>query len=80
MKDILTYLAGQLVSHPEALLIDQDTQETHVTLTIHADPTDMGKIIGRNGRIIHALRDLLRIAATKHGQTVDVVLEESQSS
>lgn len=77
MKDTLLFLLQHLVDHPEDLTVDETTQaEAHIVLTIHAHTDDMGKIIGKQGRIIKALRDIIKVIATKQNQYVDVVLAE----
>jgi predicted RNA-binding protein YlqC (UPF0109 family) len=76
MKEILLYLLQQLVSHPQQITIEETLIEERTIFTVHANPDDLGKIIGRNGRIIRAIRDLIKIVAAKHNTYVDVVLAE----
>ena len=76
MKDTLLYIVTQLVDHPEDLTIDEQTEDQRTLLTIHAHAHDMGKIIGKQGRIIRAIRDLIKLLAAKHNVYVDVVLAE----
>ncbi len=76
MKETLIYLLKELVDHPEDIIVEEITEETRTVLTIHAHPDDMGRIIGKSGRIIKAIRDLIKIIAAKHDAYVDVVLAE----
>ena len=76
MKDTLQYLAAQLVDHPEEVTVEESGEEDRTILTLHVHPEDMGKIIGKSGRIIKALRDLIKLIAAKHNAYVDVVLAE----
>lgn len=76
MKDTLLYLLTQLVDHPEELTIDEQAEGERVLLTIHAHAEDMGKIIGKQGRIIRSLRDVIKILAAKQNAYVDVILAE----
>lgn len=77
MKNTLLYLLQNLVDHPDDLVVDESGEDpTHVVLTIHAHSEDMGKIIGKQGRIIRALRDLIKVMATKQNIYVDVILAE----
>lgn len=64
---LIEYIAGQLVEHPEVMRVeaDQRGQMVRVHLTVHAD--DMGRVIGREGRIARAMRTLLMIAASRRG-------------
>ncbi|MBI5619744.1 KH domain-containing protein [Candidatus Gottesmanbacteria bacterium] len=77
MKDTLQFLITKIVDHPEDVSIEEtEGEESRVTLTIHVHPDDMGKVIGKSGRIIKALRDLIKLIATKHGIYVDVTIAE----
>lgn len=78
MRDTLQFLISKIVDHPEEVSIEETAgeEESRMTLTVHVHPEDMGKIIGKSGRIIKALRDLIKLIATKHGVYVDVVLAE----
>lgn len=73
MKELLTYLAQNLVEKPEAVSVTQvDTDEESVVLELRVDPSDMGKVIGRQGRIAKEIRTLLRSVAQKQGKKVSV--------
>lgn len=76
MKDTLEYLLSQLVDHPENVRVDEQQNNDATTLIIHVHPEDTGKIIGRGGRIIRAIRDCIKVIAAKHNTYVDVVLAE----
>ena len=76
MKDTLVYLLKQLVDHPDDITVDETQEETRIIFTVHAHAEDMGKIIGKSGRIIKAVRDLTKILAAKHNAYVDVILAE----
>lgn len=76
MKDTLHFLVTHIVDHPEDVIIDEHTDTERTLLTIHVHPEDMGKIIGKSGRIIRALRDLIKLIAAKHNVYADVELAE----
>ena len=76
MKDTLLYLLTRIVDHPDDIVIDEEVSEDRTTLTIHANQEDLGKIIGKSGRIIRSLRDLIKLMAAKQGIYVDVILAE----
>jgi uncharacterized protein len=76
MKDTLSFILSQLVDHPEDVVVDENTNEGKTVLTIHANAEDIGKIIGKQGRIIRSIRDLIKLIAAKHNEYVDVVLAE----
>ena len=77
MKDTLQFLLSKLVDHPEDVVIDETLDSDRTILTIHAHQEDLGKIIGKSGRIIKALRDLIKLMATKQHTYVDIMLAES---
>jgi hypothetical protein len=78
MKDTLLYLTQAIVTHPDEIKITQTGSEDHLTLTLSVHKDDMGKIIGKQGRIIRALRDLIKLIAAKKNIFVDVILSESE--
>lgn len=78
MKDTLVYLLTKLVDHPDDISVEEQEGEGKMLLVIHANRDDMGKIIGKSGRIIKALRDLVKLMATKENIYVDVVLAEEE--
>lgn len=77
MKDLAYYLLTHLVDKPENVLVDESVGEmSTVTLTLKVAPEDMGKVIGKQGKTIRAIRDVIKILALKHNKYVDVVLAE----
>ena len=78
MKKTLEYIISQLVDHPEEVSIEERLEQRGTILVIHANQADVGKIIGKSGRIIKAIRDLIKIIAAKRESYVDVVLAEDE--
>jgi predicted RNA-binding protein YlqC (UPF0109 family) len=76
MKDTLSFIVTQIVDHPEDVSVEETENEGKTVLTIHANPEDLGKIIGKQGRIIRSIRDLIKLIAAKHNVYVDVILAE----
>lgn len=76
MKDTLIYLLKSIVENPDDIVVDETVEETKTLLTVHANQADIGKIIGKQGRIIRALRDLIKLIAAKHNVYVDIVIAE----
>jgi hypothetical protein len=78
MKDTLIFILTQIVDHPEEILIDEVIEGDRTIFVVHANPEDMGKIIGKKGRIIMALRDLIKIIATKQKVFADIEIAENE--
>ncbi len=75
MKELLTYIAQSLVEHPEQVVVEQIDSPSGMVLELRVAPEDMGKVIGRQGRIAKEIRTLMRSAAQRQGikLTVDIV-------
>jgi len=77
MKNLAIYLLTQLVDQPDAISVTEDeTESGAVTLTLKVATEDMGRVIGKDGKVINAIRDVLKILAVKQNKHVDVVLAE----
>ena len=72
MKDLLEFVTRKLVDHPEAVEIDVIGDDRSVVLELRVDPDDMGRVIGRQGRVAQALRTLVKAAAARDGRRVSV--------
>ncbi|MER3405405.1 MAG: RNA-binding protein [Chloroflexota bacterium] len=71
MKELVEYIAKNLVSHPEDVRVDQSGVRV-VRLRLRVHPDDMGRVIGREGRIAQAIRTLLRIAGARSGRRIEL--------
>ena len=71
MKELLLYMAKNLVDNPDAVTVNEIPGETTV-LELHVAPEDMGKVIGRQGRIAKEIRTLMRSVAQRQGTKVSV--------
>jgi predicted RNA-binding protein YlqC (UPF0109 family) len=76
MKDTLRYLLEHIVENTEALSVEEQEEDRGKLFVIHAAQEDIGKIIGKHGRIIRALRDLMKVMAVKHNTYVDIRIAE----
>ena len=72
MKELLTYIAQNLVEHPEQVSVRQIDGDSETVLELHVAPEDMGKVIGRQGRIAKEIRALMRSVAQRQGIRVSV--------
>jgi predicted RNA-binding protein YlqC (UPF0109 family) len=71
-REVLDYLARSIVDDADAVAIDGEEHGGSLTLRLHVAPADMGRVIGRRGRVAHAIRTLVRAAGAREGVEVDV--------
>ena len=72
MKEFLEYVARSLVDKPDAVWVEVDEEDDETVFTLGVDQEDMGRVIGRDGRIANAIRSLLRVMATRDGRHVEL--------
>lgn len=72
MKELLATLARALVDQPDDVKVETIENEQSVILQLHVAQDDIGKVIGRQGRIAKSLRTIMKAAATKEGKKVIV--------
>jgi predicted RNA-binding protein YlqC (UPF0109 family) len=77
VKELLEYIARSLVDNPDAVNVEIEEDEDEVALILTVDESDMGRVIGRDGRIANAIRALLRVAAAKDGRHVELEIESN---
>ena len=69
---VLEYLAGQIVDDQAAVSVEVEEGQGGLTLRLHVAPDDMGKVIGRRGRVAHAIRAVVRAAGARDRADVQV--------
>lgn len=72
MRQLVEYLTKSLVDNPDAVEVRETDGEDGIVVEIRVDPADVGKVIGKQGRIVRAIRTLARAAGTRHGKRVEV--------
>lgn len=75
MKELLLYMAKNLVDDPDAVTVNESKDDEGTVLELHVAPGDMGKVIGRQGRIAKEIRTIVKTVAQRTGEkvTVDIV-------
>jgi uncharacterized protein len=68
VEELLAYLARNLVGKPEEVRVVRSERDGAVLLELHVAPEDVGKVIGKGGRIARALRTLVRTSGAKTGE------------
>lgn len=71
-EELLKYLAQQLVDEPDEVAVSHVLEDRSIVLELKVSPKDMGKVIGKNGKIAQALRTLIKAAGLKEGKRVMV--------
>ncbi len=72
MKELLLYMAKNLVDEPEAVTVTEVSNDEGKVLELHVAPGDMGKVIGRQGRIAKEIRTIVKTVAQRTGEKVTV--------
>jgi len=73
MEEFVEYVAKWIVDEPESIRIEREQRGDHVSVMLHVADDDMGRMIGRDGRLATAMRTLLSVAG--HARAVDASLE-----
>lgn len=76
MKDILTYIIKGIVEKDDKVSINEEENQGIVNLTVSVDPSDMGRVIGKEGKVIKAIRNVMRIPAMKQNKKIYITLAE----
>jgi uncharacterized protein len=78
VKEFLEYVARSLVEKPDEVTVEVEEDGDEVTLTLVVDEHDMGRVIGRDGRIANAMRSLLRVMGTRDGRHVELEITSDE--
>lgn len=79
MKDVLLYMIAAIATHPDKIVIEEKSVDGQVDFYITCEPQDIGRIIGKKGKIIKALRKVLSILAIKEGKRVNITMVDQAS-
>ncbi len=72
MKELVEHIAKSLVTQPDQIEVVETVNDQQISLELHTAPEDMGKVIGKQGRIAKAMRTVLKAAATKEGKKANL--------
>ena len=75
MVELVKYIAQALVEKPEAVDVREVADEESITIELRVDPDDMGKVIGKQGRIAKAIRTVVKAAASRLDKPVFVEIQ-----
>ena len=72
MKELLLYIAQNLVDNPEDVTVTERETDSETVFELRVNPSDVGKVIGRQGRIAKEIRALMRSVAQRQGRRISV--------
>lgn len=72
LKELVEHVAKSLVNHPDEVRVEEEIEGTHIMLQLSVAPDDMGKVIGKQGRIAKAIRTVAKAAAARENVKVSV--------
>ena len=72
MKDLVEVIAKALVDNPDEVVVTEKTEGKNIVVELHVAQSDMGKVIGKQGRIAKAIRSVVKAASTRENKKVDV--------
>lgn len=75
MKGLLEVIAKSLVDNPDEVVVTEEETEKGLVLELKVAPSDMGKVIGKQGRIAKAIRSVVKAAASRENKQVSVEIE-----
>lgn len=78
MRELLEFIVKKLVDNPDQVEIQEKTENGYTIFTLKVSEADMGKIIGKEGKIIRSLRTILKIPAIKERKKVSLALVDEQ--
>lgn len=76
MKELVEVIAKALVEHPEEVVVSETEKDGELLVELKVADSDMGKVIGRQGRIAKAIRSVVKAASVKTNQKVSVEIEQ----
>ncbi|MGA2667808.1 MAG: KH domain-containing protein [Ignavibacteria bacterium] len=78
MKEFIEYIAKNLVDDPNSVRVDETAEENKVVLKLHVAKTDLGKVIGKQGKTAKSMRVLLTAVAAKHNMSGQLEIDEDR--
>jgi uncharacterized protein len=79
MKKALEYIVSQIVEDPKKVEINEQEEQEIINFNITVAPSDMGRIIGKSGKVIRAIRNVIKISAIKQNKKINISLVEASS-
>lgn len=78
MKDLVAFIVTSLVDNPDQVRVGQRQHGSEVQIQVKVAKDDMGRVIGKNGRVANAIRMILNVAAAQKGKRISMDIEEPE--
>ena len=78
MKNTLQFIVSSIVDNPDEVSIDEQLEDGITNLTITVNTNDIGKVIGKEGKVIRSIRNIMKIKAIKLGYRINVTIADSE--
>ena len=75
MTELVAFLARKLVDDPDAVRVEQEDRDDVLVVRLHVAPDDVGKVVGKQGRIARALRTVVRAGGVREGRRVQLEID-----
>jgi len=76
MKELVEFIVRSLVDHPDQVSVEEIEDKSETVLELSVASSDMGRVIGKGGRVINSIRAMAQIAAAKQGRRISLELVE----
>ncbi len=76
MKELIEYISRSLVDEPEEVFVEEYESGSHVEVELNVAQKDMGRVIGKQGKVANAMRALLKVAAEREGKRASLEINE----
>ena len=80
MKELLIYIVSNIVEHPEDVVVTEEATDEELVLKLSVNPSDVGKVIGRQGRIARAIRTIVKSASAAESRKVSVDIQSEKKT
>ena len=78
MKDTLHHIISAIVTNPDQVTVEETEEEGVTVFTVSVAKDDMGKVIGKEGKVIRSIRNVMKIPAIKENRRINISLAESE--
>lgn len=79
MKKALEYILSLIVDNPDKVEVSETEENGMINFSVKVDSSDMGKVIGKSGKVIRAIRNVIKISAIKQNKKINIALIENPS-